>query len=86
LWIVGSICWVGGATWFLLEDLRLLDCGDKYAGLALRALCTAQRRDQLFNEVQLEALEWIALPPLAALAVGLALLWVVSGFQGQKTL
>ena len=85
LWIVGSVCWVGGAAWFLSEDLRLQDCADKYAGQALRALCNLQSRDQLFNEVQLEALEWITLPPLAALAVGLAFVWVISGFQDQKT-
>ena len=84
LWIISSVCWIGGAGWFLREELRLLDSEAGRAGSAINALSTLESRDQLFNEVQLEALEWIVFPSIAAFVLGLAFVWVIRGFQGQK--
>jgi hypothetical protein len=81
LWVVISVCWIAGATRFLWNDLRLEDCSG--TGIA-PAICSLEARDELFSAGHLEAFGWVVLPPIAAFAIGVALLWVLRGFRGAK--
>jgi hypothetical protein len=91
LWVVLTVIWTLGSAWELRGDLSA-DCqnlfrsedADAAAGCFLENRRSQQQSYQDHEwhpiEPQINAAQWILLPPLALLLLGFLGLWVARGF------